>query len=146
MESKHKCHINISAPNLVNICVDESSDGEVSGRLYQCYDKEPSKFSNVVQLLRIMEAFFDSISFPQAATKARYFVEPEVTYEPKPEKITSQEKIIEHTGKKGTFVTYVQYRQNSTWQGEVTWMERGALRQFTSTLEFIKLIDSTLES
>ena len=65
--------INISAPDLVNVCVDESCDGEVAGRLYHCYRKEELCFSNLVQLLRMMEKFFDEIQFPQASTKSRSF-------------------------------------------------------------------------
>ena len=54
--------INISAPDLVNMCVDESCDGEVAGRLYHCYRKEELCFSNLVQLLRMMEKFFDAVN------------------------------------------------------------------------------------
>ena len=55
-------------------------------------------------------------------------------------KDTAQQK-----GKKATFVVQVQYRQNATWQGTVTWLEEGKQSHFRSALELIKLMDSALE-
>lgn len=144
MEQK-QVHINISSPNLINICVDRMENGEVSGRLYHCYGREPEKFSNIIHLLNRMEGFFDSISFPQASTKPRYFVEPEETPRVKPQKELEQKEVIRYTGELATFVTCVKFRQNSAWQGEFSWMERGETYRFSSTLEFIKQIDNALQ-
>ncbi len=141
--------INISAPNLMNVCVDGSGSGEMSGRLYHCYDRNPQRFDNVMQLLNMMESLFDSIGYPQASTKTRYFIEPEKkAYEEqgykKPEKVAEQKELLSYTGEKGTFIIHVKYRQNSAWQGEIVWMERNIWQQFSSTLEFIKLMDNAL--
>ena len=47
------------------------------------------------------------------------------------------------------FLLEIQHRQNATWQGSITWVERQNERQnkqyFRSALELIKLIDSALE-
>lgn len=43
---------------------------------------------------------------------------------------------------KATFVVQIQYRQNSTWQGQVLWKEASEHRYFRSELELIKLIDN----
>ena len=48
-------------------------------------------------------------------------------------------------GEKGTFVIYVKYRQNATWQGEMLWLEGNLKISFRSVLELLKLIDSTFE-
>ena len=48
-------------------------------------------------------------------------------------------------GKKTTFLVEVQYRQNATWQGNVTWVEKSEKQPFRSALELLKLIDSALE-
>ncbi|MBR0163955.1 MAG: hypothetical protein IJQ12_04695 [Lachnospiraceae bacterium] len=47
-------------------------------------------------------------------------------------------------GKQGTFIVQVQYRQNSSWQGQVIWAEQNKREHFRSTLELMKLIDSAL--
>lgn len=139
-----QCHINISAPNLATICIDSHCDGEMSGRLYHCYTKEAITFTNVWQMLKQLDALYDAISFPQSSTETRYFIEPEKTVNSKPEKVRSQQEIVEFRGEEATFVVYVRYRQNSTWQGEVTWIEKSGMQYFTSTLEFVKLLDNAL--
>ena len=48
-------------------------------------------------------------------------------------------------GKKGTFVVHVQYLENSTWQGEIRWVEKGKNVSFRSELELLKLMDNALE-
>jgi hypothetical protein len=45
-----------------------------------------------------------------------------------------------------TFIVHVQYRQNATWQGQVTWAEKEKIQSFRSALELIKLMDSALDS
>ena len=73
MENIQHYYVNISAPNLVVICIDENDSEERTGRMYHCYSSEPRKFFSVVELIRIMEEFFDDIAYPQASTMTRYF-------------------------------------------------------------------------
>lgn len=146
MERERQCRVNLSAPNLVNICVDISGGGEMSGRLYHCYAKEPQRFSNVVQLLKLMEELFDGIAFPQASTMSRHFKEQVKGEERIYRKMREQKELFEYRGKEGTFITSVCYRQNSAWQGDVIWVEKERKEAFVSTLEFIKLISNWLAS
>ena len=74
MNKEEGLNINISAPNLISVCVDTSDRGEFSGRLYQCYSEEPWCFENVVQLLHLMDKLYDCICYPQASTESRSFV------------------------------------------------------------------------
>lgn len=144
MNKQDNININVSAPNLISVCVDTSDHGEFSGRLYQCYEEEPWRYKNVVQLLRLMDGLYDLISYPQASTESRSFIkkgkEPLRTLQRR----ISQDEILKQKGKVATFVIYVQYRQNATWQGEVIWSERGLKQHFSSALELIKLIDGAL--
>ncbi len=136
--------INISAPNLVNVCVDESFDGEISGKLYNCYQKEPVLFSNLVQLLRTMEKFFDEIQFPQSSTRSRSFYVSDTQESRKKPKVADRVDVVNHRGEKGTFIITVQFRQNSTWQGELFWIEKVEKQNFSSTLDLIKILDGDL--
>ena len=36
-------------------------------------------------------------------------------------------------------------RQNATWQGSISWTEKGVTKHFRSALELLKLIDSAIE-
>lgn len=49
--------------------------------------------------------------------------------------------------KKGrdTFVIKILNRQNSTWQGNITWVEGEKSQNFRSALEMLKLMDEALE-
>ncbi len=46
---------------------------------------------------------------------------------------------------KETFVVHVTGRENSTWQGQVTWLDERETRSFRSMLELIKLMDAAME-
>lgn len=137
--------IALHAPNLINICIDDIRNEVISGRLFHCYTKEAWEFGTMVQLIEMMEKFFDSINYPQASTETRTLAGCSETTEMELEKVQSQEKIIEYRGKKGTFFVHVQYRQNSSWQGQIEWAEKGVLKHFNSELDLIKLMISAIE-
>lgn len=48
-------------------------------------------------------------------------------------------------GHKASFIVRVTSRQNATWQGSISWTERGVTKHFRRALELIKLIDSALD-
>ena len=143
--SSNNFRFNISPPNLINICVDERLEGEISGRLYHCYKEEAIPFTSIVELITISEKLFEEIGYPQASTKTRTFEEKtEIQPLPKLEKKVMQQELIKHRGELGTFVLYVQFRQKSTWQGELSWMEKEMQMKFRNSLEFIKAIDQAI--
>ena len=52
---------------------------------------------------------------------------------------------MEYSGVKAqsTFIIKILERRNSTWQGEVTWVEKNQTMHFRSALELLKLVDSS---
>ena len=58
----------------------------------------------------------------------------------------SDEELLTKHGDIGTFIVRVQHRQNSSWQGRITWMEEDKTIQFRSVWEMIKLIESAVNS
>ena len=56
------------------------------------------------------------------------------------------EELLSKHGDLGTFIVRVQHRQNSSWQGRITWMEEDKTIQFRSVWEMIKLIESAMDS
>lgn len=46
---------------------------------------------------------------------------------------------------KQQFLVDILYKQNSTWQGTVKWVNEKKTQNFRSALELIRLIDSTME-
>ena len=55
------------------------------------------------------------------------------------------EEVLANRGEEATFILHVQYRQNSTWQGKLIWLEVEQEEGFCSVLELLKLLDSALE-
>ena len=45
-----------------------------------------------------------------------------------------------------TFIVRIMNRQNSTWQGSVTWVDNQETQKFRSALELVKMIDGALDS
>ena len=45
---------------------------------------------------------------------------------------------------KGTFEITVKFMQNSTWQGQIHWVEKDQKQNFRSALEMLKLMDEAL--
>lgn len=84
--------------------------------------------------------------FPQASTSARSFTSTQFSGVDRLDKVRSPEDFIENRGQKGTFFLNVRYRQNSSWQGSVTWVEEQREQHFRSALELLKLIDGALDN
>lgn len=136
------------APNLITVCVDSCVDGDISGDLWQQYTPYPAKFNSAADLLFQMEDLYDNWNFPQRSTNCRSFrpgpVQEERTASFKRGKNMGLHNVQDKRGKQGTFIVQVQYRQNSTWQGQVVWAEENRREHFRSALELLKLIDSAL--
>lgn len=141
-----RINVNISAPNLVSVCIDQVIGGAYIGRLYHKYSKSCSEFRNVEQLLQILERLCDQIGYPQSTTQSRIFQTKRATETGEEAlQVSDSSEILENKGTLGTFVVHVKYRQHSTWQGEVVWAEKNEKRSFRSALELLKLIDGALE-
>jgi hypothetical protein len=136
------------ALNTVMICVDHRERAECGGRLYHQYAGEPTGFASLGELLPTLEGFYNGINRPQAASVLRSF--PGIRLEPaKKEKewsvVQNLEDTIRHRGDLATFVVRVQYRQNATWQGKVSWRERKEESSFRSALELLHLMEGAVE-
>ncbi len=56
------------------------------------------------------------------------------------------EELLDRHGDLGTFIVRVQHRQNSSWQGRITWMEENQTLSFRSIWEMVKLIASAVDT
>lgn len=145
MSQKKITHVPLHAPNIMNVCIDKNTEGEMTGRIYHCYDQSPWPFANVMRLMEAMEDFFDRISFPQASTQARTFTNIEHYKKGTLKKVVDAQDVAKYRGIRGTFLICVKYRQNATWQGEVEWVEGENVQQFVSVLELLKILSNALE-
>jgi hypothetical protein len=54
------------------------------------------------------------------------------------------DSVISRRGGIATFLIYVQFRQFSSWQGQLTWMEGRKRRIFLSVVELLRLMDDAI--
>lgn len=143
MNKKQKVYyLNMMAPNLVNVCIDENGGGEFSGKIYDACHENPEEFDNLMQLLYNLEDFYDNLDFPQASTQSRCFHSPRRGKNEKLEVITAPEHIFEERGRIASFAIWVRMRQNATWQGDIIWLERDEIFSFISVLDMVKIINN----
>ncbi len=149
--------------NGVVVCVDRYYGYDLSGYFYHSYSRDPVYFDDGAGLLKKLENLFDVLNFPQPATSERYFESQsngkkhgthkvERPYEfrknrnSEREKVMSDNDILGKHGDAGTFIVRVQQRQNSSWQGRITWVDEDKTVYFRSVFEMMKLIDEALNT
>ncbi len=138
----------IGTPNGVVVCVDHFEKQQMAGSFYHAYCSGPLSFVNEVQLIFQLEHFFDEIRFPHPTTNSRTFAEEKSGVEIRcgGQRVMSDDELLSRHGDLGTFIIRVQHRQNSSWQGHVTWMEQNRTIHFRSIWEMIKLIESAVDT
>ena len=60
-------------------------------------------------------------------------------------RVLEDEEMLDMHGDLGTFIIRVQHRQNSSWQGRITWVEEDKTLYFRSVWEMMKLIEEALK-
>ncbi len=143
--------------SLISLCLDSGGKEGERGELYHLYAGKPAAFCSLFDALNQMEELYDVLSFPPASARMRSFLtdqrmgdltaEKETALEPKDIRdARAFEQMLRYRGKKATFWIRILYRQHTSWQGEVTWVERQKKEYFRSTLELIRLIHSALRA
>lgn len=120
------------------MCVDCYDHGVLAGRLYNACRKEGWFFRSLMEFLKQMEELLDEVKCPQPFAERRLFE--------RSGKVAAQTAPDEEpkTGHLATFSVRVMFRQNASWQGSLTWLEKGSEQSFRSVLELIMLIHSVL--
>jgi len=126
-----------NAYRTTTVCIDSYRDGNPVGRFYNPYHKEGIPFQSMTQFLVRMEQAMDEMELPKAFTETRSFMQPAVGH-------INTADLQEQTGREATFALKVLFRQNTSWQGLITWLEGRQEQSFRSVLELICLIDSAL--
>ena len=141
----------IGTPNGVVMCVDSRQEHQLQGRLYHAYSREGKRFGTMEQLLSRLEQFYNWMNFPYPGTVDRTFTgggkeRTRNIHSSERTKIMKDEELLSRHGELGTFVIRVQHRQNSSWQGRITWMDQDKTVCFRSVWELIKLVDGALDT
>jgi len=130
------------------VSVDALENGEPQGEFLSIYMSEPEPFSGIIQMVNGMDSYFDRVDYPQAYNAYRTF---DGTRQPGSSdkdglRPVSEDLFDVKRGTLCTFLIQVLFRQNTDWQGVVTWMEDKKTQRFRSTLEMMKLMQHALDS
>lgn len=144
MGKRSECYI--GSPAGIVLCVDQYKERKTIGKFYHAYSREGVVINSMENLLFSMEHFFDELGFPFPSTNQRTFLKGHENNEKRGRmvKVMRDEELLKKHGDIGTFIIRVQHRQNSSWQGLVTWMEENKTVSFRSALELIKIIDEVV--
>mgnify|MGYP000888378805 FL=1 len=137
----------LNGPMKSTICIHSSKQGEPRGEIYNHLLKQPIVFTDIISMLNQMDALFDQTKCPQNYHQYRSFGGQQT-----PQELelmngvkSDMDSLLENkVGEKATFIIQVQFRQNSSWQGTITWTEKKKTLRYRSTLEMLKLMDSAL--
>jgi len=138
----------MGADNGVVVCVDQMRESRIVGRFYHAFSTEPVVFYSWVQLIFEIEELLDELCFPFPSTNDRFFVSasPKPLRREKRVKTVNDDELLRHKGSLGNFIIKVQHRENSTWQGRITWVDENKTVSFRSVWEMMKLMENALDT
>lgn len=129
-------------PSRCVIYLDSMRADGINGCLYSEYYKKCVRFKSEMEMLNAMQDLFDSVDFPQTLFESRSFFGKKSRKTIVKAEAIMQDKLQDlMQNSKTTFVVNVQYRQNATWQGTITWAEQNRTKHFRSALEMLKLME-----
>lgn len=118
------------------ITVTSYEDKNPAGMIFNTYFGEAFAFRSLTELFISVDAMLDELELPRASTNTRRFTSPAANAAP-PLVKKMQETLA-------TFKLKVLFRQNASWQGNLTWVEGKSEAPFRSVLELVHLINSAL--
>ena len=128
-------------PTQILVAANENKDCGFSGKLFSGYYHRVYNFGNEYDLLLGINQMCDSIGLPGKYSNFRSFkIKHTKIISKEADKFMDDE--IQDTIKNGkaTFLIHIQFRKNSTWQGNITWIEKDKTQNFRSTLEMLELM------
>lgn len=119
------------------VCVDSYEHGVLKGRFYNPYTDKGQSFESLTDFLVKAEQMLDEMELPKSFTATR-------TFAPLPKRPSYAADSHCEPGKRATFALRILFRQNASWQGSVTWVDKKQEQSFRSVLELIFLFDNAL--
>ena len=122
------------------ICIDSYDKSIPVGRFYNQYCPDGISFHGVMEFLKKMEAVLDENNAPQSFSAKRSFVGAPAA------SVSVPSSDVIDKGKEATFAIKVLFRQNTSWQGSISWVDGQREETFRSVLELLLLIDSAIKA
>ena len=102
---------------------------------------ETVRFSNLMELLILLEERQDALNYPKRWMEDRSLKE-------SGDSGLWQERLCDGCAEKpiAAFAVKILFRQNASWQGSVKWLDENTEACFRSALELIRMIDGALSA
>ena len=136
----------IGAQNGIVLCIDGIDDRGCRGCFFHAYQEEAVPFESLGEMLFRIEEFLDRLNFPRKGNSERSFTDNHEARQPEQAsgKVVTDSELLERRGEKDTFILRIQHRQNCTWQGRMTWVNRDRTVNFLSVWELVNLIEKAV--
>lgn len=138
----------ISRVNRFLVTVEKYNEYDCSGRLFTPLQDQVVHFDSFMELVLRIERQLDEMQFPQQDKEIRSFLQVNDFDEQTKE---TEDIFCEHSAHAGRkpcqeqFLINVLFRQNSSWQGSVKWLDKQQTKNFKSVLELLHLIHEALK-
>ena len=123
------------------VCIDSYDNRILTGRIFNPFLDAEVPFHSTMEFLREMDALLQDLQFPQSFFENREFPHAQEAKR----KGDTPSASAGQKGRLATFSLRIMFRQNSSWQGSLTWMEGKLEESFRSALELLLLVDSALD-
>ena len=129
-------------------------NGVVCGDLHSPVLKKSIQFHNLTELILIMDQIMKDLNIPEYDERNHHVIiknqSLDIQLDYQDLKRDNFEKHLNHSlmypkKSKDIFTVKVMYRQNNSWQGEMTWLRTNKTRFFRSALELVELIYSVID-
>lgn len=127
------------------VCVDSYEQKLFCGMVYYQNFEKKVHFSNLMQLLLIIDSAIKTIGFPEPYSENKEFAGTTRDSQNSDRRPT-EAALIGGRGCLATFAIKVLFKQNASWQGIITWLEGKREESFRSSHELIMLMDGALEA
>lgn len=122
------------------LCIDSFEKEEPEGRLYSGINQSACEFNSVMPLLHAIEDQLNKdSSMPRFEENRSLCSCQEIPYE------VNWRNLRCIPGRMANFMLEINFRQNTTWQGEITWIEKKRSVCFRSALEMLFILTDALK-
>lgn len=122
------------------VSVDSYENSIMTGRIFNPYLGTDVPFRSTMEFIKETEALLQELQFPQPFSESRGFCPAQEQEHP----LSAPPAPAAQKGRLATFSLRIMFRQNSSWQGSLSWMEGKLEQSFRSVLELLMLIDNAI--